>query len=359
MDSQKHDAAQPAAAAQDKRFYSKVVKNDNFIRVCYLVTSMRMEDYWRSPEAIRAFEKHRQLFREASAKVVRKVFGQYIGDRDRILEIGSGLGELVNLVPEYKSRIQQTEQSEEIARENRKADPDSNIVVANVYNLPFSDHSFDIATGYSVFDTFVDLNGALREVRRILSLGGRFIHFQDIQPSPNTFFHRYASEDVVPFAFFERDNITSKTALTGLQLVRRKDLQKLRKEYASTGLEVYFDSYVNNPELHFSLGLNNPELLSVLYDDFKSVQKSGLAFHVVRFYEDFKSNLESSMAQTGYEIIESRKRNGVVVISRNHRHDPRFNFFHNDLGTDKSEHMGRRTKVKVSSTLYVAVARRN
>jgi len=49
------------------------------------------------------------MFREGSAELVKDVFGQHVRPQDRIIEIGSGLGELVTLVPEYEGQIQQTE----------------------------------------------------------------------------------------------------------------------------------------------------------------------------------------------------------------------------------------------------------
>src|SRR3989344_9255417 len=104
----------------------------------------KLETRWTEEDTLHSYNPYRELFREASADAVRQVFWRHVNSNDRILEIGSGLGELVKLVPEYGDSIQQTEQSPKVAEGNRVLNPGSNVMIANVYELPFEDCSFDV-----------------------------------------------------------------------------------------------------------------------------------------------------------------------------------------------------------------------
>ncbi|MBU3912519.1 MAG: class I SAM-dependent methyltransferase [Nanoarchaeota archaeon] len=329
----------------------------------------KLETRWTEEDTLHSYNPYRELFREASARVVKDVFEKYVKPSEVIVEIGSGLGELVRLIPEYKERIQQTEQSPKVVEGNRTLNPNSNIRVANVYELPFKDGSFDIATGYSSFDTLADLGKALREVRRVLRPNGKFVHFLDIQGSANTMFHNYSNQEVVPFPLFELDATDNLMHGIGLQLIKKPYIKRLRDFFISKhqGLAGWFDAYVGNPELMFCSAYNNNNRYeSVLRMASDFVKESGVGSRRVGFNEYFKNNLEGSLEQEGYEILESANRDGVAVVQRNGRHSQnlKVNIFHNDVGNDRSKYdleVGRELepgKVKVISTLYLAVARK-
>ena len=328
----------------------------------------RLESRWIHEDTLKAYNPYREMFREASAKVVRDVFRQHVKSEDRIIEIGSGLGELTNLVPEYKRQIQQTEQSPRIAQANRTLDPNSNVIVANVYDLPFSDGSFDVAVGYSVFDTLANLEDALAEVGRVLTPTGNFIHFLDLQASTNTLFHKYKSSDVIPFPLWERDDKSGKWYATGLQLVNKKDLSKVRESFTAldSRLGDYFDRYVDAPEFTFTSQFHHPELRLNLYYDSEAVKASGVSVKKVRFTDSFRNLLEENLLRCGYKIVETGKKDGIAVVQRNGGYSdyPKLNVFHNDVGEDRSRFdpslsrtLGK-DKVKVISTLYVTVAQK-
>ncbi len=326
-----------------------------------------LENRW-DEDTLESFNPYREIFREASSDVVRKVFGQYVGAQDKIIEIGSGLGELVKLVPEYEGRIQQTEQSPMIAQGNKRLNPRSNVRVADVYDLQFPDESFEVATGYSSFDTLSNLCEALTEVRRVLMPGGRFIHFLDIYASGNAIFHRYAPKNVTPFPLFELDKENNMAYGTGVQLVKMKDLKKVRAAFTSAnpGLREIFDAYVEDPELMFTTGFNHPEYRKILHMYSHLVEKSGVRASPLRFNDDFKENLERSLDECGYRILESGKREGVAIVRRNgrHRQKPHINLFYNDVGGDRSRFEPKViselgfNRVKVISNLYVTAAQK-
>ncbi len=78
------------------------------------------------------------------------------------------------------------------ARERaRREDPQqrARFVEADVMALPFADRSFDGATmGFSMRNV-IDIVGTLREVRRVLRPGARFVNL-DVSKPPNPFFRR-------------------------------------------------------------------------------------------------------------------------------------------------------------------------
>ena len=164
----------------------------------------RLEDVWKHEDILKGYDPYRERFRPASAELVREVFTESLPKQGRVLEIGSGLGELVKMSPEVRDRIQQTEQSTRIAAENKRLNNQSNIHVANAYRLPYRDGSFVAVVGYSVLDTLADLEAALRETGRVLTPNGKLIHFLDIQASLNTYLHKYSNSEFIPFPLFER-----------------------------------------------------------------------------------------------------------------------------------------------------------
>lgn len=71
------------------------------------------------------------------------------------------------------------------ARANREArDAQPNFVEADVMNLPFPDATFDGATMSFGMRSVVDIDATLREVRRVLKPGARFVNL-DMSKAPN------------------------------------------------------------------------------------------------------------------------------------------------------------------------------
>ncbi len=326
----------------------------------------RLEDRWRDCTPFDAFEPWRQKYREASTSLVREVLGSYVQPKDKILEIGSGLGELAKLVPEYKARIQQTEQSPEVIAEHKARDKDSNIIQANVYALPFPNASFDRVVACSVFDTLEDLESALKEVSRVTTPKGKFIHFLEFQACANTFFHKYVPQGFIPFPYFEYNSIDNKWHHTGFHLVKREDLSQIQKKLVSSSLPLgkIFEIYCMKPEVYYCEMERNEKLKPAERQLSDSVRDCGIKAKIIKMDTEFQRGLESSLISAGYEIIESENKSGVAIVQRNGRHaqNPEYNLFHNDVGQDMSKYDANLAKslkpgqVKTISTMYVVVA---
>jgi ubiquinone/menaquinone biosynthesis C-methylase UbiE len=321
----------------------------------------RLEDRWSDDTAFRQYyNPYREIFREASAKVVRDVFRKFVKPEDKIIEIGSGLGELVDLVPEYKGQIQQTEQSLGVIESHKRLNPDSNIKVANVYDLPFKDGSFDVAVGYAVFDCLGSLDDALREVKRALTPYGKFIHFLDLVASCNPIFVKYVEQGIVPFPAFTPGN----DANGAFRLVQRERAYGFLSDLLpqKQGL---FGKYIENPESYHEL-LSQPKHIYILRDMAKEVERLAPDAEILRPNDDFSRSLEESLRKNGYKLIESGTKDGITIVQRNGRYKerPAINLFYNDVGFDRSKYDLQLAQelapnqVKVVSTLYTTVAQK-
>ena len=101
---------------------------------------------------------------------------------DRILELACGTGiatrELLAALPRGQGTLAATDLNDamlEVARAHVPADPRLTFRQADACSLPFEDRSFDaIACQYGVM-FFPDKEKAMREARRVLSPGGRYV----------------------------------------------------------------------------------------------------------------------------------------------------------------------------------------
>jgi SAM-dependent methyltransferase len=91
-----------------------------------------------------------------------------------ILEVGSGHGELAErLMRELRAAVVAVDQSERMVELTRARGVDAR--VGDVQELPFGDDSFDCVLAAWMLYHVPDLDRGLREVRRILRPGGRFV----------------------------------------------------------------------------------------------------------------------------------------------------------------------------------------
>lgn len=311
---------------------------------------------WSDPNVLEnVFDSYRRFFRPANSKVVRDIFKHHISENSKILEIGSGLGELVDLVPEYKSQIQQTDQSQSIVARHKSLHPDSNIICANVYELPFRENSFDVVVGYSSFDTLSNLEKALSEVYKVLSPNGKFIHFLDCRADPAPIFERYKHCLVFPF----KEKVSKELVdITGVRIVSRKDYKRKFSDIDKKSKKI-LKIYLKDPEGIFFQCINSHKdkhLLSMIAD---AATKLGEG-KIVRFTDDFKERLQNALSKTNYKILFNGIKEGKVNMKRNgiYQYFPSINLFYNDAGLDRSQYIDLKQddEIEIISRLYVVIA---
>lgn len=156
------------------------------------------EEIW-DLTGFRQMNQTREPFKEVFAEILARILGEYVGAKDRILEVGCGLGWLASLAPQYTPQITQTERSEELVAHARANNPSANISKQDIYNLTFNDGSFDTVIELGVYDVLRNLGQACAETRRVLRTGGKFIHFLDQKPDPNPLIEDYQKDGYYAF----------------------------------------------------------------------------------------------------------------------------------------------------------------
>ncbi len=155
-------------------------------------------EIWDS-QGVLNMNKVREPVKEAYAEVVANTLGRNVRLHSKILEVGSALGWLTELIPQYKAQITQTEASPELVDYVRRTDPESSIQKQNIYDLTFSPESFDMVVALGVYDVLRDLHEACSETRRVLPKGGKFIHFLDQLPDTASLIDAYQKEGYYAF----------------------------------------------------------------------------------------------------------------------------------------------------------------
>jgi SAM-dependent methyltransferase len=90
------------------------------------------------------------------------------------LDVGCGEGRLPRFLAERGHRMIGVDSSPMMVRHAAGADPAGRYVIADAAALPVRDGTVDLATAYMTLHDFDDMAGAIGEVARVLSPGGRF-----------------------------------------------------------------------------------------------------------------------------------------------------------------------------------------
>jgi SAM-dependent methyltransferase len=101
-----------------------------------------------------------------------------IGPADRILDLGCGTGIVARSLRQRLgggANITGADANADMIAMARSLAPDLDFREANATALPFGDHSFELVVSQQMLQFVPDPGAALREVRRVLVPGGRFI----------------------------------------------------------------------------------------------------------------------------------------------------------------------------------------
>ena len=317
--------------------------------------------YRTHAETIEAAMPLRELFREPTVEAVRQILGRYVGDKDRIIEFGSGFGYLTQLVPEYLGRVQQTDADPKIVEKHKSLHPESNIKVVDATDLasPFGKHSFDVALGLNTLDELLNLECALISIGRTLDTNGKLVHFRDLVGSPQSLFPiDYDREEYVPFPAFDKEGFSE-----GIRLIRRNVALNLRHLDPKDRLIVI--RYLEDPEgLYERLTVSKQALMDL---SAIGVRLSSQA-PVIRFDKYFWVNFTSALVKTGYITVDAGTINGTSIVDKSSAlkiRDSKDNIYHNDVGRYRRKFdpklVGKLelNKVKLVATVQYLVAQKD
>ena len=105
----------------------------------------------------------------------------------RVLEVGCGTGEFTRRVAPVGARLVALDLSSDLlARARAKAEAVAQFVRGDAQALPFADGTFDVVYGCSILH-HLDVDVALREIRRVLRPGGRLVFSEPNLVNPQVF----------------------------------------------------------------------------------------------------------------------------------------------------------------------------
>jgi len=94
-----------------------------------------------------------------------------IGDGVRLIDIACGSGFAAHLAAERNAQVSGLDAAEALVAIARARTPNGDFRVGDMFELPFADSSFDVATSFN--GIWKGCEGALSEARRVLVPGGR------------------------------------------------------------------------------------------------------------------------------------------------------------------------------------------
>ncbi len=160
----------------------------------------------RDPRVLQAFaalEDARAPFAALAQEIVGTVAAQVIDEAGRLVEIGSGDGQLRRWLPEaLQVRLLHTEPLAAAAGRLQARHPDAVIQRAHATALPIASESVSGVLGLCVLDEVTDLEAARQEFRRVLVRGGRLVHFLDLATNLEPLFIRLTDDGEIPLPNF-------------------------------------------------------------------------------------------------------------------------------------------------------------
>jgi SAM-dependent methyltransferase len=90
-----------------------------------------------------------------------------------LLDLGCGSGEFCARAAAYGARVCGIDAAEGLVEIARQRVPNADLRVGAIERLPWPDDSFDVVTGFNVFQFAADFVAALAEARRVTRRGGR------------------------------------------------------------------------------------------------------------------------------------------------------------------------------------------
>jgi SAM-dependent methyltransferase len=96
-----------------------------------------------------------------------------VGVGTNLLDIGCGPGLAAQLAAQRGARVSGLDAAEASLIIARERTPEGDFRAGEMENLPWTDNTFDVVTGFNAFQYAADVVNALREARRVARPGGR------------------------------------------------------------------------------------------------------------------------------------------------------------------------------------------
>lgn len=94
---------------------------------------------------------------------------------DRLLDIGCGLGQVLEIAASRGAVVSGVDSSPAMVERARRKVPQATIEVAPAEDIPFPDESFDLVIAVATFHHWADRDAGLAEAIRVVAPGGRLL----------------------------------------------------------------------------------------------------------------------------------------------------------------------------------------
>ena len=152
-----------------------------------------------------------------------------LSEKDRLLDVGCGSGLFTHLAARTGAEVIGVDLAQGLLDLARLRNPQISFLQEDLETLPFKDNSFDIVAGFNSYQYADSFGKALKEARRVLKAGGRFViglwdksHMSDatnVLKAIGTLLPPPAPGTPGPFALSEDGRMEGEFAVNDLKLI--------------------------------------------------------------------------------------------------------------------------------------------
>ena len=197
---------------------------------------------------------------------------KYIKNKDKVLEIGSGVGEFTDILLNTKANIVASDisfYSLNLLKLRMKSRSNLNSVVLDIEKLPFCDDKFDYVVSSGVL-SYGDNQEVMDEILRILRKGGMFICVDSLNNNIIYKFNRW-----LHFKMGRRSRSTLKRMPTINLIKKYKDL------FGQIEVKYFGSISWITPIFIRLVGPSNSKLISDKFDDLFNIRNSAFKFVMI------------------------------------------------------------------------------
>lgn len=320
------------------------------------------DDLWTQPEIFDAYEEGRKIFRPLNKEIVGETLAKYVSKDNKIIEVGSGIGEMANLVPkDIEERMVHTERNPEYAKMQKEGEEEREVADAEVERLPFKDESADVVAGYAMFDTLFNSEEAAEEIKRILKKDGKFIHFLDLEHNADVLIEDYKKRGEIVFPSPMMMDFGDHKDYTSYCHAPKKEIEEVLKKIGENDpFYKVIKDYIEDPGEFYHVWSMADE--TVMRGMVLRINEEGVLFPPFDPTLYFQTKIEKIFKSLDFKVLENRLASKKERVKRDARfasESEYYNNFKNRVGRIyKMEKNIPEGEVDIEAMMHVFVAQK-